>query len=537
MVNNERLGLGINRAIVFGLDDGAGNTPRQTEQTVPMEARQSANHILQVSLVDAYSRLPETLSPTQRLDAQERIRNGLTNHLLPYVTESETIAMELETPTFSEFTTEVAEYLNADVGFIVCPDGRVLLFSLSDPGISRSHRRLQGMPEIRHSTRDGKPVIKDTELSGSVSNGLKKRKAQNKNAELVEFVGPHIHSGSPEHGCGACIAKLEARGNTPEVGMAKGGLDVYFKEIGTGLEAFANNAELAGGKGTYFDLVHDAYSQGFIIGLQKEYPMIDTNIPFRTNLLNMARAGKILMTERLDRFFIDAIYNTADLMNFPHSIDVQDFTKIAENAMYIGKIALEITKQEEAQGFPFIPQVIREGKSDTAVRVLAYHAIRNVVYRTLGNISSGNHTLEHHGEALIRVGPVGPNTIRNTTFINYIPRGEIADSDIMDVKKLYGLLYKVYKDKNIDVLREGRVIVVTGTYDETDYGDNTSAANSALEDVNSMILGNAAAIRESLRSGIDTGEVTVVALQYNQRTRQYTPITLPDSYQKDNSEN
>lgn len=492
-----------------------------TQTDAQIEAKLSSMKMFRVLNESALAYLPKDLPETTTREARERVNNALSNHLLPYIEESEIIASQLASPEYQTFTEEVSEYLDADIGLVECPDGRIVLLALVDPGVAKTHRKLQGLPTTRKSGRDGTPVIEDAQLVGRIAKGFKDRVKKGKTPKLIEFLGPHIHSGVPEHGCGACMAKLESIGISREVGMKFGGIDLYFDELGEEFWAFNNNAQRAGGNAETFDLVHDVYSQGFIVGLRNEDKNFDPEQPLRINLLNLAKQGKILMTELLDNQFSPLILETAEKLGLPKSFSVKDYTRIAENAMQTGRIALEITKQQEKEGFSFIPEAVRQGKSEIAIRALAYHAIRNVVFRVLGNVTAGSHDWEEHEETLLRVGPVGPNTLNNIVFSLYV-NGEFAEEDkrLADVKKLYDLLYGAYKNnpKNkIDLKKEGRVILVVGEYDEDIDKEREDSINQA-------ILHNANSIRETLPGGIKTGDLAVVALRFNPRTRRFSAI-------------
>lgn len=497
----------------------------ESDHTSPgqVEAKLLASRLYRVTREDALARIPGTLSVAERTAASDRISNALSNHLLPYLEESEIIASQLETPEYQLFTKEVSDYLGADVGLVKCPDGRIVLFALVDPGVGRTYRKLQGLPTTREG-RDGAQVIVDPQLVGRIRGIARERIKEGKSPKLVELLGTHIHSAKPEHGCGACMAKLDDMGISREVGMHFGGIDLYFDELGEGFEAFNNNARIAGFEAETFDFVHDAYSQGFIVGLRNEYRNFNPEFSLRINLLNLAKEGKILMTELLDSQFSPMVIEAAQKLGISPSLDISDYRKIGENAIKIGRVALDITREQEKEGFAFIPDAIKQGKSETAIRVLAYHAIRNVVYRILGNITAGDHEHEEHRENLIRVGPVGPDTISNIVF-SYNINGQLPEGGgeaLNDIKKLYGILYNVYRDQAIDVRKEGRVILVVGEYDEVTDKDRVDTIDSIIEH-------NAHVIRDGLPGGIRTGDLVVAALRYNPRTRRFSEISKPIS--------
>lgn len=488
-----------------------------------VEAKLLASKLYRITREDALTRIPKTLSAAERTSASDRISNALSNHLLPYMEESEIIASQLETPEYQLFTREVSDYLGAEVGRVKCPDGRIGEIALVDPGVVRSYRKLQGLITTREG-RDGTQVIVDPQFVGRIRKIFRERVKEGKSPKLVELLGTHIHSAKPDHGCGACMAKLDDIGISREVGMHFGGIDLYFDWLGEGFEAFNNNARIAGFEAETFDFVHDAYSQGFIVGLRNEYRNFNPDLSLRINLLNLAKEGKILMTELLDSQFSSMVIEATQRLGISLSLDIGDHRKIAENVMKIGKVALDITREQEKEGFTFIPDAVKQGKSETAIRVLAYHAIRNVVYRILGNITAGDHEHEKHQESLIRVGPVGPDTISNIAF-SYNVNGELPEEGgeaLDDIKKLYGILYGVYKDRTIDVRKEGRVILVVGEYDELTDKEREDTIDSLIEH-------NAHVIRDGLPGGIRTGDLVVAALRYNPRTRKFSAISKPIS--------
>lgn len=490
--------------------EGAGINPT-VEKTV--------NALLNDAEKDALERIS-----SQTPEATARIKNTLERRLKPYVTENEVIAQQLDTPEYKAFIKEADEFLGAKTGVAICPDGRISSFSLGDPRVTSFNRRLQGLPEIRKSTRTGKAVLNDPDLAASITTSIQEKKnGGDKTPEIVEFIGPHIHSQHPEHGCGACITKLKSKGRTPELGMKLGGIAEYFEELGDGFFAFDNVAEAAGGRGTTFDLAHDAFSQGFIVGLRQEYKNLNESLSLRENLSKLSQAKKILMTESLDSGFRQTILDEAAKLG-KSRIDVNDFYKFAENAMLIGRIAQKLTMQEQEKGFQWLPDNIKQGKSDTAIKVFAYYALRNVVYRTLGNISSGQHHLLEHPERLIRVGPIGAEfNMQNIPFIQNAPRGRFEPIDIQGAKNLYHLSYEILQHQGVDFRQEGRIILVTGEYDQTLYA-NKKAARKGFNEIASVVRNNAAWIREELNDGVQAGEAIVIGCIYDPATRKLTNI-------------
>lgn len=458
-------------------------------------------------------------------EIQSRIENALKRRFLPYIIENEIIASQLETQEYKKFIKEIDSFLGAKVGIGACPDGRVSPFSLVDPRVASVHRRLQGLPETRESTtEDNCWVLNDPDLAASITTEIQERIEEGKNPELIEFLGPHIDSQTPKHGCGACIKKFLKDGRVPDTAMLQGGIAEYFNELGEGFYSFDKAAEFAGGKGTTFDLTHDSYSQGFIVGLRDTYSLFDPELSLRQNLTELARNRKILMTESLDRSFGQMILDEARKIGANGFIDTTDYTKFGFNAMLIGRIAKKITIDEETKGYKWIPDSIKEGKSETAIRVLAYHALRNVVYRTLGEIIPGQHTLQQHPEQLSRTGPIGSDyNTRNIAFVHSTPRGRFTEDDIDGTKSLYDLSYDILREQGTDLTKEGRIILVTGIYEETHHA-NKKLAKKQYNEVASVVLNNAAWIRKRFKGGIQTGDTIVIACLFDPLTKRLTHV-------------
>ena len=468
---------------------------------------------------DSLGRIP--LNP----EAQKRVENAIEKRFYPYVIEGAVIAEQLVSPEYREFVKETNEYLGAKVGFIACPDGRILVIQLGDPKVASFYRRLQGLPPIRTSTRgDHKMVPDDPFLSAAIATDIQERKPQTEVPKIVQFIGPHIHSVHPDHGCGDRTGEMVGMGHTPEIGMAHVGIEEYFQKLGDGFYAFDNAAENAGGRGSTFDLTHDAYSQGFIIGLRKTYEMFNPNLSLRENLKLLADNKLILMTELLDSLFSERITEEAQKEKVSGIIDMRDFYNFGPNAILIGKIAREITKEEEKKGYLWIPRAIREDRTNTALRALAYHCVRNVVYRTLGGIKPGAHALEEHPEKLSRVGPIGADfNVSNIPFIESTVPGPLQPSDIEAVVKLYNLSYGILRAQGVKLKDEARIILVTGIYDPNIYIDQREAQKQ-LNLATDIVRNNAAQIRKKFEKSIITGETVVIGALHEPGTRRLTHI-------------
>lgn len=483
-----------------------------------------ASQIKHVALEGALSRLPE--NPV--IGSEERVRNAIERRFAPYVEENESIARQITTPEYEKHREETSDFLDARVGIVICPDGRIIILALGDPGVLSTHRRLMGSPETRTSTSTEKvQVLDDPTLSGSITAEFDERKTQGENLELVEFLGPHILSTHPEHGCGALSGIMQARGHTPQIGMRMGGIAEYFEQLNEGFYAFNTVANRAGGHGTTYDVVHDAYSQGLIVGLRDTYTQFDTRRSLRENLINLQRNGEIVMTEMLDDSFAQQMVDLAQKMGMSSpTLPIADYKQVAKNRIIIGQVAREATLQEEKDGYPFIPTKLLENQNSThaSARSLTYHLLGNVAYRVLGGIQPGQHRLLQHPEQLIRIGPIGADfNITNIPFIERTPAGSLRPEDIDGALRLYKLAGSTLEDQGINLTVEGRIILVTGEFDETQYA-NPTIANKAFYKEVALVANNAAKIREALAGSIATGEAIVIASLHTPGSRKLTHI-------------
>ncbi len=457
-------------------------------------------------------------------EAVQRIKSALNLRLLPFIAENWTIAERLKTDRYAEHARTTAEFLDARVAYIVCPDGRIAALSLGDPLVANVHRWLQGLPQTRNSTkRDSEPVLDDPYLSSALGTAISWRVAFGQNPEAVENVGPHIHSLHPEHGCGACINKLRARGHFSPLAMRMGGIAEYFEELGDHFYAFDNNAKRSGGAGTTVDFVHDAYSEGGIIGLRNQYRNFDRSLTLRENLIRMEEDRKILMTEALDGMFFERVERIASQKNVRKYIDIKDPSLIDSNAILIGEISREITEQEQEDGFLWIPSAVRDGMSETALKVLAYSSVRNSVYRILGGIRPGKHELEDHPERLVTIGPTSATfNRRNIPFVQKT-HPYFTPQDIESGLVLYNLAADVMSRQGIDLTREGRIILTTGEFDASLYA-NEWVAQAQFDLVADIVKQNAARMRQAIMPSIRNGEAIVSGVIHEPVTRKIIAI-------------
>lgn len=493
------------RGDIFG---GPRRSPETTSHLI--------NRLVQLAARDALFRLPKDAST----EAQVRVANAIKNRFLPHVEESEIIAEQLTSPEYRQFVQEQKEFLGVRLGVVVCPDGRIAASAIVDPRVGHVHRRLQGMLETKGSSKHpGKFVVDDPLIDSAVAEAIVQRPD---NPYFVELMGPHIDSIHPEHGCGAAKGKISKakKGVPTAVAMKNGAIPEYFDELGEKFSAFTNTITDASGKATTFDMTHDSYSQGLIFGLKDTYHLFDPSKSLRENLVTLHAEGKILMTEFLDDKVRTALSETDLAGSLKETLD--DPNHFAQNFMLIGRIAKELTLHHEQNGFSEIglPKHFTEGHSEATIRALAYHAIRNSVYRVLGGIEPGNHKLLHHPEKIIRIGPIGAAFNRESiSFIQVTPPGDLRPEDISGAEALYGLFEGIAPTVGIDLENEARIIMVTGEYHPTGDPDQTR-----LQEVQRQVNKNAAKLREVFAEGIRTGSTVVIGAIFESGTRKMTHI-------------
>ncbi len=463
-------------------------------------------------------------------DAKQDALSRISEKAEVEVLEGLQIAKELTSEHYTENVKDIENFLNTKTGIIVCSDGRILPISIIDPIVARIHRRLAGLPETRTSTRDGSPVSNDPNISASIALAVKERRNKMLDPILVEFIGPHIHSTEPIHGCGAEKLKLTARGRPAETAMQFGAINNYFDELGEGFYALNNVANRAGGNLITYDMIHDSYSQGLIFGLKNLYDkkgsagMFDKTRSLRDNLILLHKNKNILMTEMMDDILNEEILRCAASRGIKDKLDIRNPEKLGENIIHISQIAKEITTQQEKTDFPFIPLAVRAEKPDISTRALAYMAIRNSTYRLLSGIIPGKHDLIEHPEQLIRVGPIGQAfNVRTLSFIEVTADENLRDQDIDGVKKLYALSEGTMPKLGIKFNEEGRVIIITGEYDKKDYS-NESLADQKLEQLTSFLKNSAAALRNEFLEGIKTGETIIISCIYEEKSRKLIKV-------------
>lgn len=468
------------------------------------------NPIAIAAIRDAFSRL----SSSHTREAEGRIINGISNRFSPADQESRIITEQLRSGEYDEYVQEITDYLEgAKVGAVLCPDGRINpYYAIGDPGVVVFHQRLAGIPETRPSTSEEGSVyvLNDPNIMGSMVSSMRKRKARFPKTELVELPGPHINSRTPVKGCGA-EGIIISRNQLLQFGMRHGGIDRYYKDLGNGFFAFNTFAEkVLQVRATTFDLTHDLFSQGLIVGLRDAHQSFDPRRSLLENLTDLHGQRRIVMTEKLDPLFADQIRSVDKSMYPDHSrIDMQDSQAIANNIMRIGRIAKTITQEEEKKGFRFIPENITRDATPIAKRVLAYTLIRNIVARRLAELEPGIHPLMEHNEEWLRIGSEGPTNIDKVSFVLRTPSGSLRPDDIDAAFNLVGILRGALALKEVKPEDEAVIVVVGDTHDPSMYA-SPEIAEERKDILYSTVGNNAALLRNARRDDIENGAIVVI---------------------------
>ena len=122
---------------------GIGDSSPQTDRAVD----KSVQNLLDRATECAFSRIDYSIE-----GAQERVKNAIERRFLPYLEETQIIAKQLNTPEYISFVEETEDFLDASVGIVVCPDGRIQLVAIGDPRVLGVVRRPMGLPPTRSST-------------------------------------------------------------------------------------------------------------------------------------------------------------------------------------------------------------------------------------------------------------------------------------------------------------------------------------------------------------------------------------------------
>lgn len=507
-MNHERPSVNILRS------RDAVNKPTKEIQT-------SIDDLVGAAKKDAFQRIPN------KTEVKARVENVIEGVFRSYLLESAVISSQLLTPEILTFSSETSKFLKAKIGIFVCSDGRIWVLQLADPKVAGFYHQPQGIPPTRESTRGNneKMVLNDPYISAAIKTNLRQMRKAGLPLESVQFVGPHLDSMNPEDlSCGACTDDMRQQWRTVQLAMAYGGVKEYFTKVGGGIFAFDNSAGRNGGRGSTFDLTHDTYAQSFILGLRNAYDKFDYGKTLRKNLEELHKDNVILMTELLDTKFKDRIVEEAKKRGIDGPVDIYNYYNFGQNAILIGEIARKLTEEQGQNGFSFVPDPIKENKTENAIAVAAYHCIRNVVYRTVSGIKPGSHRLREHPEQFIRVGPIGAEfNVGTIPFIESTTPGPIQKSAVDAVSKLNALSYGTFKEQKIDVKNRARLILVTGSYDPKLYADE-EIAEAQLDTAEDIVQNNAAEIRLKCTTAIKEGEVVVLGALHEPGTKKLTHI-------------
>ncbi len=464
--------------------------------------------------------LPRVDSPA----ARDRVETALEGPFRQYTLEAEVIASDLTSPEYEAFVERTTTYLrHTRIGWIACPDGRIIGLAMGPARVSSGYRKLRGLPRTRLSSKTNEPLPINPVLNASINAAFQQREREHLPKLLIEFIGPHIYSPHPDHGCGATASKLSGFGSGLPVTaqtMWDGGLGEYFQEAEeTGVfQAFNNVARRAGGDGVTFDLTHDIETQGLIWGLRHAHRDFDPSVTLRKNLLELADQHAIVMTELLAerwRPHIVGMIQKLDTTFSPsHPKNMRDFAEFGNLSMLIGTVTLELTEQLEKEGFSFLPAKLQSETSPDAIRVLAYHLVWNTVYQIVGGIKHGHHELVHHPERVLRAGPIGADF--NVATIPFIlgTAEKMGNADVADAFALYGLMGRFLPEQGVDLEKEARVVMTTAAFNPDIY-KNENAAESDRQLALTYALENASMMRNALKGAEQAGYTVILPVWHH----------------------
>lgn len=486
--------------------------------------------LIQQAIEDSLARL----DPHRRNRSTEtRIIEGITYALAPYIEESEYIARERATARYKTFLSEEISF-NPDAleGAVACPDGRMdMTYMIGGPGEVKIDRRIGGIPDVRKSTQTDEVVINDPDLSSNIETAVAEKLVKTSEPEIIEYVMPHTISTNPDHGCGYLSGETEDEGFAPGSGMTLGGLEQYFARVQNPLathskldlkweSAFANNARRAGARGTTFLAIADHYSQGLVFTPFDIVERLNPDTSLRANLEALNERGEILMTETLDGAIHQQVVDLAIKMGQNGHIDYRNYKELINNSMLIGRVAMEITSGME-EGFNFIPSLIIKDATPTAIKSLAFRAVRNSTFRILSGLTKGSHPHMRHPERFVRAGSSGAE--HNSQYVPFVQRtteGRFEDSDIARVRKLYGLLTKTLLERGTNLEQNGRVIVITSEVNPQDFR-SPQITEKYLRAERAFIAHNASIFRDQYERSIATGQTIVLGVLFDSST--HTP--------------
>lgn len=453
--------------------------------------------------------------------ARKRIKTAIINRFKPYVLESEIIAAQLSSEEYHRFRTETEKFLGALVTIAACPDGRISVLSLTDPRTALVSRVTQGRLATRVTVREKVPIPLNTDLRATIWTKLKRMNAKTrKTPQLVNLMGPHINSDDPIHGCGAAAEELSGEGSGLPAALTTlhfGGVHNYFRILQASGEYWAvdNFVAIAGGKGTTVDYTHDLYSQGVIVGLGQSWKYFKKGKSLRENLLYLFEKKKIVMSELLIDTFKKPIIEKAGKIDsrIPHGklLDYRNPSYFAYNAMLIGKVAQQLTLEEEKKDYRLLPVFIRKIYDKQVLKIVVYHLLRSVAYLVLGDIVPGKHWLIHHPEQLLRVGPIGADfNVKTIAFIETTPP-TFTTSDTHTAFFLYRLMEKCLTSQDVDLKKEARTIMVTAGFNHSIYAGK-EVIDAEYDKVKTQVIDNAAHLKISVKRAVSEGATVVIPM-------------------------
>lgn len=466
--------------------------------------------------------------------AKARILSGLHNRLKPYLLEAETIAGQLATTEYLEFRNEMRAYLRALTIVVACPDGRISPLSLSDARVAYFHRVLRGQLPTRPTTQRREVAIPaNADLRADIWTILKRiRRLTAERARFVAFVGPHLDSMHPIHGCGAAATALGSIGSGLPAALATtrfGGARNYFRTLQASGDFYAldNFAHLAGADAVTIDYTHDLHSQGVIIGLGASWRLLRDSETLRENLTRLHEEGRLVMSELLTELFRKRVIAKAadydEHIDEGKTLNYREPTEFAHNAMVIGRVAKAITESEEKKDFPLIPPPISSKLDSISRRVVFYHLIRNVAYQILGGIEPGKHWLTQHPEQVLRIGPIGAAfNVKTIAFIETAPPS-FSQADMQSAFALYNLMERFLPAMHVDLAKEARVVMVTGAFNPDIYRDK-DALEMEYDRVVTTVLEDASRVKMMVKRAIIDGAAVVIPMIHHAITKSVIDI-------------
>lgn len=503
---------------------------------IPIEGR---DFLFRAELINPTDRLIEDATKEAKLwtessSAEARAVLAINKRVRPYIEENLLIAQGFSSVEYLTHVNKLVGILGTRIGANMCSDGRLPIVYYLPPVASGANRVPGGFISTLHSSFHNDDDLSNTYIKGAIASHIKFAIEQSRNPEVVEIIGSHFDSAHPgNHGCGALGLTAGAAGFPKAIALEYGGIGRYFNIVGNGFYSYDKIAENAGGKASTFSGFQDTHSAGWVFGLRESlYDEASGTMKFnrkfslRENLIYFHNHGQILMTELLAHDFQNKIEERAKGIPFG---DFRDPASLSRNLMNADRIAMKIILDEESSGYKWIPDKLKEGRTSTAVRTLAFIAMRNAVILNLADFRPGDNPFIKHNETLLRVGPVGADhNIKNVPFIEATPRGPLKKEAIDGIKDLYGLSENFFPSNGVDLSQEARVIFMTGEFDQTKYQRRFDALHE-FEETASEVRQNARIIRELYPDAVRQGYLIVIPALYKRSERLLTHILLPDA--------